>query len=301
MTRKRPRRVSTTVHHVTDTHIGSTSAPESATDDLLADFAAASTGRVDGLVHTGDIIANAIDGDDAYARRWLEAAALGRRGLWVPGNHDFRNRPNESLVEWEDAYGRPGNVAVDIGSHRFLALSPDRCVFHGGAETGPDPWVIPSKTLDWARRLIRRSRKPIVLVTHFPPRELGAKVWIEPHERLTELVATHSRVAGWLSGHLHWDITDQRTTSLLVFGDRSNVPVVCGPATRLAVRDGSVRLRPRSLYVTIRERRWYVRYRLHDDRKWGGPDGYRMTVLDLAKGEVRRTYPNRRARPGGSD
>jgi hypothetical protein len=298
VTKKRLRQLSTTVHHVTDTHIGSASSPQSVTDDLLVDFAVASPGRVDGIVHTGDIIANAANGHDADARHWLAEAAAGKPSLCIPGNHDFRNRGAGTLAEWEDAYGHPGNVAVDIGSHRFLAVSPDKCAFHGGAETGPDPWVIPSETLDWARRLIRRSRKPIVLVTHFPPRELGAKAWVEPHEGLTELVSTHSRVVGWLAGHLHWDIADQRMTSLLTFGDRSNVPVICGPATRLAVRSGSVRRRPRSLYLTIRERRWDVRYRLHDDRKWGGPDGYRVTVLDLAKGEVRRTYANRGTRPG---
>jgi len=54
-------------------------------------------------------------------------------------------------------------------------------------------------------------------------------------------------------------------------------------------RDQSAQLQSHSAYVTVLEDRWEVRYRAHGTHAWSGPNGQRVTTLDLQTRKVRRS------------
>lgn len=281
------------IHHVSDTHFGyrpwSYGEGDSMQDDLLDNLVPAA----DVFVHTGDIVDGEADQlsharEDAYALRWLHRAARGAPSLWAMGNHDVRERRVHTRAEWERIYRRPANTFVDVQGVRLVTFAVD--TFTGNST----PWVVPAETWAWLDTVIAAASGPCILVDHYPPAELGvgSANHVQPASSLNDLVSGHPNIMGMLCGHMHSELDDPNAAQFLTIGGRA-LPVLTDISSMLSLdgrsRDQSAQIQSHSAYVTVLEDRWEVRYRAHGTHAWSGPEGQRVTTLDLASGTVTRS------------
>ena len=276
-----------TVHHVSDTHFGYRPWSYAESDHMLADLEQGLIAGVDLMVHTGDITDNGAAVEDSYARGWLPEAAGAAALLVCMGNHDVRVRePVPSRLAWEDAYDRPANTFVDVQGVRFVSFAADA--------DGPDGWRPSAATWAWLDGVLAAAPGPVVLADHYPPWELNN--WpvnsVQPAGTLAQMVADYPAVAGMMCGHMHWEIDDPRAARFVTIGGRS-IPVLTDISSMLSIdgnaRDRSAQFQSYSAYVSMWPDRWEVRYRAHGAHAWSGPDGLRVTTLDLASGTVSRS------------
>jgi len=294
-----------TVHHLSDAHIGYAPWSADVLDGATDDFTAALIDHVRVVVHTGDMTddggqasgeggAPAGTEQDRIALSWLTRSACGKPDLWCTGNHDLRDRVPNTRAAWEAVYGRDANTFVDVGEWRFIALSPDACG-KGTSPEGGDPWTIPRSTLDWVDATITAHSGPVMLCCHYPPEEFGTQ-YVEPAPGITDLVSSHPNVYGYLTGHMHWWVGDTRHARTVRMGNRRNFPVVLSPSQGLSTGgvhtpdlgyDEAARYPVWSMYHTLYDDRWEIRYRCHGRRMWSGPPGFALTTLNLSTGAVR--------------
>lgn len=280
------------LHHVSDTHFGyrpwSYGEADHMQDDLLDNLVPIP----DAFVHTGDIVdgqANQFEHaqEDAYALPWLRRAARGAQSLWAMGNHDVRERRIHTRAEWERIYRRKANTFIDVKGVRLVTFSVDDFT---GDNT---PWVVPAATWTWLDGVVSAASGSVILVTHYPPAELGvASVnYLQPSSTLDTFVGDHPAVIGMMCGHMHLGLGDPNAAAFQTIGGRT-VPVLCDISSMLSLgalgRDQSAQIQSHSAYVTVQEDRWQVRYRAHGTHAWSGPAGQRVTTLDLTAGTVTR-------------
>ncbi|GAA3228858.1 metallophosphoesterase family protein [Actinocorallia longicatena] len=283
------------VHHVSDTHFGYRPWSYAEGDHMAADLRDNLVPVPDALIHTGDITDRGRAAEDRYALGWLPAAARGAPDLWAMGNHDVRDRPVHTRETWEKVYGRPANTFLDVKGYRFVAFAADDFTGDQGI------WTIPDATWTWLDGVVGAAPGPVVLVNHFPPRELGvsARNALQPAAKLDAFAGDHPAITGYLCGHMHKALDDPSAAQFVRLGGRS-LPVLCDISSMLSpdvvrqgestlVRDRSAQVQSYSAFVTLRETRWEIRYRAHGTRGWSGPGGNRVTSLDLRTSAVTRT------------
>jgi len=276
------------IHHVSDTHFGYRPWSFAESDHMLDDLRQGLIPPVDVLVHTGDITDHGRPAEDAYALDWLKQAELQAPSLIAMGNHDVRDRPVHTRATWEKVYGRSANTFVDVQGVRLVTFAVDSFTGHAS------PWIVPDATWDWLDGVVAAAPGPVILVNHYPPKELGVKSAnsLQPASRLDDLVHGHPKITGMLCGHMHKDLSDPAAAQFLTIGGRP-LPVLCDISSMLSIgvlsRDQSAQLQSHSAYVTVHDDRWEVRYRAHGTHSWSGPNGQRLTTLDLKTGKVRRS------------
>lgn len=279
------------IHQVSDTHFGYRQWSFAEGDHMLRDIQQGLIPPVDCFVHTGDIIddvtefggVSPLSTQDTYAKNWLPAAAKGVPSLWVPGNHDYWDRPSRLRSEWESVYGRSANSYLDVNGWRIIGFAPS-------VHTSPDNvWAIEADTWSWLDSVCASAPGPIILADHYPPQELEGGNYIDPPAALNSLIAKYPAIQGMLTGHEHYDITAGNSVRFLTLGGRP-VPVISDVSSlfsqSIASRDQSARVPTISTYVTAMPGRWEIRYRSHGRRGWTGPGGMRVTAMDLTAGTI---------------
>jgi hypothetical protein len=283
----------TTIHLVSDSHFGYRPWVLSGGigDHMLRDIQQGLIPPVHALVHTGDIIddvsefggVSPLSAQDNYAIGWLNQANLGAPSLWAPGNHDLWDRPNRLRSEWEAVYGRPGNSYIDVNGYRIVGFCPN---YHSSPD---DVWQVDDATWSYLDSACGGTSNPVVLADHYPPYELGTSESIQPSASLDSLVSGHPNIVGMVTGHMHYDIATQNAITFTTIGGRS-LPIISAPSAvfsqYIASRDQSARVPTISLYVSFYPSRWEVRYRMHGRHGWGGPNGLRVTSMDLTSGTI---------------
>lgn len=281
-----PQKQGTLVHHVSDTHIGYRSWSYAEMDHMLMDLQYGLMPQPDVLVHTGDVIDDSLNGarpvaeQDSYAVGFLPKLIGTLPSVVAPGNHDMVDHTTRSA--WEAVYGRPGNSYVDVGPYRFAGFCPDTF-------TSDTSWVISDATWSWLDSVCQTSQS-VILCDHYPPYELGEGLGgsLQPPANLDALVAGYPNVVGMLCGHEHFPIEDGRSTQFLTIGGRP-LPVITDNSavfTEPLGRDQLGRLQAISTFIDLTPEAWRVHYRLHGTRAWSGPQGLRVTTMDLAAGTV---------------
>lgn len=275
------------IQHISDTHLGYRSWSYAEGDSMLDDIRRGLVPTPDLFVHTGDVADNGAAEEDRYSIPWLQQASRFAPTLVAMGNHDIRARVSHTRQTWEKTYRRKANTFLDVQGVRFVTFAVDDFT---GLST---PWVVPAATWDWLNTVVGAASGPVVLVDHYPPQELGvsSENYLQPAAELDDLVSGHSNITGMLCGHMHLELTDPAAAAFLTIGGRS-IPVLTDISSMLSLdghsRDQSAQIQSHSAYVTIREDRWEIRYRAHGTHAWSGPDGWRVTTLDLAAGTVVR-------------
>lgn len=157
--------------------------------------------RPDLLLATGDLVDR---GDAESYRRLRNALSVCPFPVWpCMGNHDMRANfiahfPEIPVVDGFVQYD------VDTGPLRFLILDTLEEGRHGGSfcETRA-AWL--------AARLAEKTDKPVVIVMHHPPVEVGID-WMNTHPeerwvtRFAETIAGKAQVKGLICGHIHRSI-----------------------------------------------------------------------------------------------
>ena len=279
------------INHVSDTHFGYRPWSFDEGDHMLRDIQQGLIPPVDVMVHTGDMIddvssycgVSPLATQDSYTLNWLPAAAKGAPNLWVPGNHDYWDRPNRLRSEWESVYGRPANSFVDVAGWRIVGFAPS-------VHTSPDNlWTIEQATWDWLDQVCASAPGPIILADHYPPQELEGSNYVDPPGNLDALIAGYPSIAGMLTGHEHYNIEAGNSVRFLPLGGRQ-LPVISDVSSlfsqSIASRDQSARVPTISCYITAMPDRWEIRYRSHGAHRWTGPLSQRVTTMDLATATV---------------
>lgn len=280
------------VHHSSDIHIGYRPWSYSESDHMLDDMRRGLIPDFDLSVVTGDVVdgrsAASYGEEDRYAIGWLDQVRLRNPQLVAIGNHDLRNRTVYTRAVWERIYRRKGNSFVDVGGYRFITFAVDS--FTGNSSA----WLVPDATWDWVSATAGGTTGPVVLVNHYPPAELGtsAENYLQPPNKLDDLVAGHVNIVGYLCGHMHKELNDLSAAQFLIIGGRS-IPVLCDISSMLSLnsktRDQSAQIQSHSAFVTMRETEWQIRYRAHGTHNWSGPNGNRLTTMNLSSGSVVRS------------
>lgn len=305
----------TTLHHITDSHVGY-SDPYTKTpwdkqkvmamaDDVNSGFIR----HITGMVHTGDITDDGggtgpgEGAQDGNAIEWLNRLYSDRPDIpkvIAPGNHDLWDRIQNlgsglaySSAAWEHAYGLPANGVTDIGDVRVVHFSPPTMDINEDSR-----WEISTGRLQWIDQQAKATSRPVVLATHFPLPELNLQNGlsspgpaISPQSELDQVIESNSNIIGFLSGHRHLAASYVRVASVLQIGSR-NIVHLCGPSVAFSLHDGGAAyaqpFAPQfSLYVSILDTdRWQVRLRSHTPARWADfTNGYRVIELDRKTGE----------------
>jgi calcineurin-like phosphoesterase family protein len=278
------------VHHVSDTHFGYRPWSYTESGSMLQDLEQGLVPRVDLFLHTGDIIDGKNDAvEDAYAVDWLnDAGAQAGKTLWTMGNHDIRSRVVHTRATWEAKYGRSVNSYVDVKGVRFITFSVD--------DFSPTDylWQPTPATWDWVDARTNEFSGPVVLVNHYPPKEIGVldQDALITAVQLNDLIGDNPNVIGFMCGHMHFDLNEPRLASFLALGGRK-LPVLCDISSMLSLegeagRDQSAKIQSTSAYVEIVEGEWRIRYRRHGGHAWGGPHDQRVTTMHLGTATVTR-------------
>ena len=282
------------IHHVSDTHFGYRPWSYAEGDHLLDDLRKGLVPLPDLFIHTGDIVdgtASQVDTrtEDAYALAWLDAAAFKQPALWAMGNHDVRDRTVHTRAQWKAIYGHSANRFVDVGGIRFITFTVD-------SFSGLDSlWTVPAATWEWVAAVASTALGPVVLVSHYPPTELGGVIpenALLPQATLNDLIGDVPAIMGMMCGHMHKDLSDLDAASFVTLGGRA-IPLLTDLSAMLSLegqpgRDYSGRIESKTAYVEMLPDLWRVHYRRHGGHMWGGPDGQRVTTMDLVTGTVTR-------------
>ena len=281
----------TTVHHITDTHVGVRPANAGFLDRVQDQLCSELRVTHQGHIHSGDIIDSVAEHVSQDAR-WLRfegvvRAADGLPWVKVPGNHDLDRADKAGVVhrssmEWAAAYGMPSfRTVTDIGDLRFLGVGPDE-YRPGEFKTGDadGKFDLSVATIQWLdEQLTAAGSRPCVMVTHTPPWEqFDFDYSISPRSLLDDLVGSHDNMVMWLSGHRHINV--QRNDNHAMVANIGGRDVFCinGPAAGGQLNnedDYRWITQDFSLFVTYLGDAVDIRYRDHLNRAWttstGGP------------------------------
>lgn len=243
----------TTIHHITDTHFGTTNWDAFVNDFLTrtqTDIEALKVALNGGHLHTGDMIDwwglpsttdISVTGptETGWYTAWRDAItandglpfaeAAGNHdmlGLWDPNNGSVR--VGRTAAQWATDIGLTGpNNAHDMGDLRVLTMAPDFWVTNNYADPSEAWFTLSDATLDWLDAELAADTRPTFLAAHMPLNEQtpGAQA---AYPRLEEIIGGYPQVVGWLSGHYHNGITTPNWATTITVAGRS-LFAVCGP------------------------------------------------------------------------
>lgn len=282
--------------HVSDTHFkddGKFPWQYGHADSIALDMATPAMSRIDGRVHTGDVIAGPHNGTypDARAKAWLEANLGGAQDVWVPGNHDVvnvngsGNGPDRTKEDWAAVYGRSALSSTPITGPdgttvRVLGFTADNTLFGSGPT-----WTMSQATLDWIDAELTANPEPTFLACHYYLPDQGnydLTTKAQPRQDFIDLISAHSHVAGWLSGHGHWGPDTWKSVTSLAIGNRTAFPAISAPSAMITYGIGNdAPGRSCAMAISFLDYdRIEVRFRNHTAQKWvAGNDGNRLRVL----------------------
>ena len=190
------------IGQITDIHLGFD--PENPAEfnrkrlDQVLRHLAAPANRPDLLLATGDLVDR---GDLASYRRLRNALAACDYPVWpCLGNHDIRENFIAVFPEIPVAEGFV-QYEVDAGPLRLLFLDTLEEGRHGGSFC-----AVRAAWLE--ARLAEQPGKPVVIVMHHPPIEVGID-WMNTHPdepwvlRFAAAIAGHGQVRALICGHVH--------------------------------------------------------------------------------------------------
>jgi 3',5'-cyclic AMP phosphodiesterase CpdA len=191
--------------HISDTHFDGHDRSRARAAQVM-EYLNGLPGRIDAVVHTGDITDHGLPLEQEQAAKTLVSHAPLHT---CPGNHDGYT-----------PYDGPINHRVEIGQATLLLA--DSVIL------GRDDGALSEPTLDWlaAELASIQGRRPVLIAFHHPPVLLHHRLTdsINLAERsqrhLAELMAEHPNVSAILCGHAH-------TAAAATFAGR---PVLVAPA-----------------------------------------------------------------------
>ena len=194
------------IAQVTDTHLGFD--PDNPSEfnrerlDQVLRYLIAMDPQPDLLLATGDLVDR---GDAASYRRLQNALSVCPFPVWpIPGNHDVRDNfvdcfPNLQLADGFVQY------EVDTPALRFLFLDTLEEGRHGGSFC--------ATRAAWLKaRLADKPDKPVVIVMHHPPVEVGID-WMDTYaedpwvKMFGDAIVDGKQIVGILCGHIHRSIS----------------------------------------------------------------------------------------------
>lgn len=294
----------TTLHHITDTHLGQrffTSAWMDAIGIELDRFKTSAAGHV----HTGDIIQwqLSVTPEDA---EWLEWVAARRAASSLPwavalGNHDlasyFNTLPSRTSAQAATALGLPGqNYTVVMGSGAntvwVIVVAPDAWASPDGGVSVGDCVLSPATLAYLDTQLTAAGSIPCFIACHAPLYEQyagagGVGWYVNPRTTITALLDGHPNAVGWLSGHRHVNVQAEPSHARSdVVGSRRmyliNSPAACGRQNDLTFDQHQFQSPALSMYLTYLGDALDVRWREHLRHRWETVGGTRIKHLLLA-------------------
>lgn len=260
---------------------------------------------IHGHVHSGDCIEwNAVLPEDQKYREFR--AGINRTQLPytdICGNHDLStyniqaNRRERSADEWaSEVVERPSanNVMIVGEFGAVVSFTPDYWRFNDTAGTYYPPEALSASTLSWLdATLMSLSDKRVWFNTHGLPAtqdndtvNTGDTGVMRNWNDLHNMVAAHSNVVGWFSGHAHKRINDPRAIRSIPVGGRRifgiNGPSSCGLVPGTTPAQHQWEEFARSLFVTDLGDSIAVRWRNHLTSRWVAPFGENVKVYSHA-------------------
>ncbi|QIK63016.1 hypothetical protein G7068_07265 [Leucobacter viscericola] len=282
------------INHITDTQQGAFSYFTDNWCERVAKDIVFLREFTSGHVHTGDCIEWYTEKpeDEKYQAFRQTVMTSGKPYLDLPGNHDlttFRQHVR-SANEWAaSVVGREkANSEMLLGDVAVLGISPDY-IRRNADNTGYLNEYLSSETISWLdEKLQKYSSKRVWIGSHYfplpharnPVGPTGPAVgdW----NKISEVLASHGNVVGWLSGDSHRAPGDQDTVRRIQAGNRKiwsiNAPSSSGLGNPTAVVHQWTRYAG-SLYVTdTLDDAIEVRWRNHLSARWENPLGEYVKV-----------------------
>lgn len=257
---------------------------------------------VAGHVHGGDCIEwnTPTPEDGSYKAFRNRVMANGIPYLDVPGNHDlctYAAPTTRTANQWAAAVpGRAqANSVARMGDVAVIGLAPDYWLWDTGINNYAPPPPLSSATLTWlSNQLDALGSTPTWLVTHhLPPGQpdgtpnLTDPEMVQPWSTLTDIMASHGNVIGWLSGH--WHIRPETTqigTKILNAGGRKifgiNAPSASGITGSTSATDHQWKNNARSMFITYLGGAVDIRWRNHTNPSWLEVNGKQVHQLVLS-------------------
>ena len=277
----------TTIHHITDTHFGLRTEADGRFPQISVDLEILKAAHA-GHLHSGDMV----DWDAAPTDAPEDAQYLAFRngvkakdGLpWaeVVGNHDlqsFQTLTARTSAQWAASMGLSSqNTVTTMGGVRIIGLGPDSWRAFDTPEPG---YTLSAATLTFLdQQLTAAGSTPCFIATHVPPSEqypAESQVAL-PVVGLDGIVAGHSNVVGWLSGHRHANPdTDTAHAGVATIGGRKlfvvNGPAAGGRMAGVAYADYVFKSPSLSMFVTYLGGALDVRWRDHSAMGWKSVNG----------------------------
>lgn len=278
-----PPRDAVNLWHITDTHINFDGHVHSMPrcNDIIAGIESQTMMRnMHARIHTGDITELAKSDQIAAAAPWIANNFSDVPDVVAYGNHDYGNGSSgyvKTLTQVEADYGgKPGLQATYAGPPgsqvRLLAQAPPS--YPGGSQ-----WVFDDASLAWLEaRLQEDSTTPTFICNHF---SIGAT---EPEASFADLISAYPNIEAWICGHAHYPVTDIRSVTTKVVGNRNAFPQYCGPSTTKTwgqAQQQDAQFPFNSFVISyLGPDRHEVRYRGHGNRQWvRGYGGKQVTVV----------------------
>lgn len=278
------------LHHHSDTHFRYRQWTDGEAQLVLDDINHGLVPAVHASVHTGDIIdgntgVGTTTSQDSVALPWMQAVDGPVPRIWALGNHDLAGRSPATAAAWADAYGQPANAFIDVQGVRLVAFAPE-------VYTDDAHWTITDATWSWMDSVVSATPGPVVLLNHYPAAELGMGPGnsIQPTATLTAFLGSHPSICGMLTGHMHFPCEDSRAVQVFNVAGR-NIAHISDVSDLMTLnvamsRDTMARLETITSYITVLPDQWQIRYRRHGQHAWSGPEGLRVTTVDLIAGTV---------------
>lgn len=194
------------IAHISDSHVLKNPHPSNGS---LADNASRLRETITGIralrktpdiaVITGDISHEGTADDYVFCRGLLEK--LPCPFLVIPGNHDDRNIMRQVFPI--------AGEAADPTFYQFDCYSfPLRIIGIDTLEPGQAGGRIRPEKLDWIKKALANSEKPVVILMHHPPYPFGIAdnpdmQCTDGTGALAEMIRQNGRVVAVLCGHLH--------------------------------------------------------------------------------------------------
>lgn len=291
MTRKPP--AAQTIHCMGDVHFGDIAGfrfyPERrriVTDDLASSLVP----QVEHHVQFGDLTDTGATSEDAAGLAWLDS--LGGTKHLVMGNHDAQPGYTRTKAQCAAAWGLPSlDYVHDLGFATLIAIAPD--AFNVGG------FLISfnSTTLAWLSDQIAAATSPVIIAAH-PPLYNTVGVGgsadqfmsnttnysAQPDTDIRSMLASHDTPIAWVSGHTHTALKEPGIVKAEpVGGGRTVAAVNCSALAYTGLTsDWTDELN--SLFLTVYDDRFEVRFRNHGARQWVGygPDRIQIATVPFS-------------------
>lgn len=282
-----------------DVHFDSTTLtggawPYSARLSKAADDISTMTGRgqLDAVVQLGDNTTDALDNEYAAYLAWKASISLptGVQFREIPGNHDLTGMNANgtadivTTAQWATKMGLAAkDNYLDIGNVRLLLMSPTADAT--GAQTSLTRLFLDATDIAWLDARMSETTRKCVVFFHAPLWHTAGPLdgsafstydatdrWIsQPRAGIEAMIARHSNLVAWVSGHTHARTSEVATVKAMTYGSVT-IAAISASSPSLLNPDAGVRFNQiATALVTVYPTRVEVRYRDHGAGQWLSP------------------------------